>query len=202
VLSGLLVKTYTRVLLNGIPGGLITHQKELRQGDPLLHMIFILAVDILGRLINKVEREGLLQALSTRLLQHRISIYANDVVLFLHPTPNEINFVMDISQLFDEASRIIKEQYLSTTVYSLFFFICLGFVNNKLVDDKYSTTDVVLFVYGNHPSPASRGRHMIPIHELSNTDTGGTGYMLNTNLEPIENRTNTYLVPSIQKKTI
>jgi hypothetical protein len=31
---------------------------------------------------------------------------------------------------------------------------------------------------------------------------GGIGYMLNTNLEPIENKTNTYLVPSIPKTNI
>lgn len=82
-------------------------------------MIFILAMDILGRLINKVEQEGLLQA--PRLLQHRICIYANDVVLLLGPTPSEINIVMDISQLFDEAT--VLSIYNHIHIYSLHSFL-------------------------------------------------------------------------------
>jgi hypothetical protein len=49
-------------------------------------MLFILAMDVLGFLIIKAESEGLLQPLSTRVLQHRVSFYVDDVVLFLRPT--------------------------------------------------------------------------------------------------------------------
>jgi hypothetical protein len=74
----------TKVLLNGVPGKIILHKMGLRQGDPLSPMLFILVMDVLGGMISKAE-EGVLQPLSTRVLQYRIFLYADDVVLFLYP---------------------------------------------------------------------------------------------------------------------
>jgi hypothetical protein len=72
MVSGLLLSSSTKVLMNGIPGETIQHKRGLRQGDPLSPMLFILAMDVLGFLIVKAENEGLLQPLSTRNLQHRV----------------------------------------------------------------------------------------------------------------------------------
>jgi hypothetical protein len=94
------------VLVNGIPGGFIQHRRGLRQGDPLSPMLFILAMDVLGFLITKAESEGMLQPLSTRVLQHRVSFYADDVVLFLRPTAEDISITMSILQMFGEASGL------------------------------------------------------------------------------------------------
>jgi hypothetical protein len=44
-------------------------------------MLFILAMDVLGFLISKAESEELLQTLSSRALQHRVSFYVDVVVL-------------------------------------------------------------------------------------------------------------------------
>jgi hypothetical protein len=60
------------VLLNGIPGDFISHQRGMRQGDPLSPMLFILAMDVLGFFISKAENDGLLKPISTRTLQHRV----------------------------------------------------------------------------------------------------------------------------------
>jgi hypothetical protein len=89
-----------------IPGATIIHKRGLRQGDPLSPILFILAIYLLGYLISKAEDEGLLQLISTRTLQHRVSFYADDVVLFLQPTNEEIFITMDILQVFGEASRL------------------------------------------------------------------------------------------------
>jgi len=85
IISGLLSSSSTQVLLNGIPGDRIAHRRGLRQGDPLSPMLFILVMDVLGHMILKAENEGLLQPLSRRSLHHIISIYVDDVVMFLHP---------------------------------------------------------------------------------------------------------------------
>jgi hypothetical protein len=95
----------TQVLLNGIPGDVIHHRRGLRQGDPLSLMLFILAMDVLGYLITKAENEGVLRPLAPRTLQHRVS-YADDVVLFLQLVVEDINLVLDILQLFGEASSL------------------------------------------------------------------------------------------------
>jgi len=39
-------------------------------------------------------------------LQHRISLYADDVVIFLQPSANDIRLTLDILQLFGEASGL------------------------------------------------------------------------------------------------
>ena len=71
-------------------------------------MLFILVMDVLGHMITKATSEGLLLPLSTRglQLQHRISIYADDVALFLRPEAGDISSTVDILNLFGEASGL------------------------------------------------------------------------------------------------
>jgi len=96
----------TQVLLNGSPGERIHHQSGLRQGGPLSPMLFILVMDVLCHLIRKAVDERMLQPLSRRALQHRISLYADDVVLFLRPSASDIEITLDILQLFGNASGL------------------------------------------------------------------------------------------------
>jgi hypothetical protein len=66
-------------------------------------MLFILAMNVLGLLFSKAEEARLLQQLSRRKKLHRVSIYADDVALFLHPTDADISTTFDILQLFGDA---------------------------------------------------------------------------------------------------
>jgi hypothetical protein len=43
---------------------------------------------------------------ATKALQQRISLYADDVVIFLHPATEDIGVTLDILQLFEEASGL------------------------------------------------------------------------------------------------
>jgi hypothetical protein len=69
-------------------------------------MFFILVMDVLGSLISKAENDSVLKPLAPRTLKHRVSFYADDVVLFLQPVAEDINLVLDILRLFGEASGL------------------------------------------------------------------------------------------------
>ena len=69
-------------------------------------MLFILVMDVLGHMISKAENEGLLLPLCRRNLHHRISIYADDVVMFIRPEADDIVVILDILNLFGEATGL------------------------------------------------------------------------------------------------
>jgi hypothetical protein len=116
MICGLLATSSTQILLNGIPCGFIAHQKGLRQGDLLSSMLFILVMDILSLLVQRATEEGHLQPLAYRQLKHWISIYADDVVIFLKPDPADINLVLDILRLFGKASDLQTNMQKSSVV--------------------------------------------------------------------------------------
>lgn len=69
-------------------------------------MLFIIVMDTLNLLISRAAEAGLLHPLSSRSNLHRLSLYADDVVLFLRPTHAEIELILKILQLFGEASGL------------------------------------------------------------------------------------------------
>jgi len=106
MICGLLSSSSTQVLLNGIPGEGILHRRGLRQGDPLSPMLFILVIDVLNQMFTRAYEVGLLQPLSSRPIQHRISLYADDVAIFLQPNAADINLSLQLLDLFGEASGL------------------------------------------------------------------------------------------------
>jgi hypothetical protein len=105
-LSILLHTASTRVLLNGEPGPPIWHQRGLRQGDPLSPQLFVLAVDILGRLVKHAVQLQILKQLHPRRTIPHISLYADDVILFCHPLPSDIAAVKEVLHLFGRVSGL------------------------------------------------------------------------------------------------
>jgi hypothetical protein len=49
------------ILLNGVPGKVFHCRREVRQGDPLSPLLFVLATDLLQSIVNKAKTEGILQ---------------------------------------------------------------------------------------------------------------------------------------------
>jgi hypothetical protein len=59
-------------------------------------MLFILVMDTLNLMVSTASDEGLLQPLSSRSIQHRVSLYEDNVVLFLWSAAVDINLTMQI----------------------------------------------------------------------------------------------------------
>lgn len=94
IICGLLSSSSTQVLLNDIPGDSIVHKRGLQQGDPLSPMLFILIMDVPGLMFSRAEQAGLLLDLSPRAHLHHVSMYADDVALFLHPSAAHISILL------------------------------------------------------------------------------------------------------------
>ena len=106
ILCYLLSTATTQVLLNGDPSEVIHHQRGLRQGDLLSPMLFIMVMDMLNSLIGHASQEGLLQPLPVRGLQHRVSIYADDVILFIRPSVLELDLIKHLLDFFGHVSGL------------------------------------------------------------------------------------------------
>lgn len=69
-------------------------------------MLFILVMDVLGYLIKEAANDGLMVPLIESSVHNRISIYADDVVIFLHPVALDLVITMDIIRIFGEAAGL------------------------------------------------------------------------------------------------
>uniref|UniRef100_A0A0A8XQ40 Uncharacterized protein n=1 Tax=Arundo donax TaxID=35708 RepID=A0A0A8XQ40_ARUDO len=69
-------------------------------------MLFVLVMDVLNSLISKASDLGLFKALSNRGPSHRLSLYADDVVLFIQPTSQEMELARAILEKFGDASGL------------------------------------------------------------------------------------------------
>lgn len=102
----LLTTTSSRFLLNGSPGAAILHRRGLRQGDPLLPLLFILAIDPMHRLIAKAVQDGILAPLPGRDVRLRVSLFADDAVIFANPDRAEVGSLLEILKLFGDTSGL------------------------------------------------------------------------------------------------
>jgi hypothetical protein len=93
--------------VNGEPGDLICHQRGLRQGDPLSPMLFSIVMDVLNSLISKASERGLLQPIFIRGNGQQVSLYIDDVVMFLQPHRDELSLVKEILKIFGVASGLV-----------------------------------------------------------------------------------------------
>lgn len=108
-------KTFSSsVMLNGCPGDRIRHRRGLRQGDPLSPYLFVLAIDVLNNIFHWAIEQGLLSKLNGRNASLRISMYADDAVIFTNPKQEDISCIMDILQAFGDATGLRINMQKST----------------------------------------------------------------------------------------
>ena len=90
-MSLLLSTASTRVLVNGRPRRRISHARGLRQGDPLSPMLFVLVMEVLNSLIREADRRAALSPLSGRVVVHRTSLYADDLIILTVPKVEDLH---------------------------------------------------------------------------------------------------------------
>jgi retron-type reverse transcriptase len=83
----------TRVLVNGYAGDAFQHRRGLRQGDPISPLLFVIAMDVLAAMFRAAEQAGILSRFGLSGIKHRVSLYADDVVVFAKPDRVELEAV-------------------------------------------------------------------------------------------------------------
>ncbi|KAM0839424.1 hypothetical protein ACQ4PT_060322 [Festuca glaucescens] len=102
----LLLTATTKITVNGELTANIMHRRGLRQGDPLSPLLFVIATDILAEIFAMADRVGALTMNTLLNPKNRISLYADDVVIFTNLELAELNSVKLLLQSFGEASGL------------------------------------------------------------------------------------------------
>ena len=84
-ITAILATASTKILLNGAPGRRVCYARGLRQGD---------------RMLQWLDDEGLLAQLGIAGRVQRVSLYADDLVLFVSPTKEDLTVLSTALQLF------------------------------------------------------------------------------------------------------
>ena len=100
--------------MNGVSGHHFAHRRGLRQGNPLSPFLFILAIEPLHHLLAKAVEQKFLQQIPGRELKLRVSLYADDAVVFTNPTRQEVDSLLGILRQFRRATGLCINTEKST----------------------------------------------------------------------------------------
>ncbi|KAM0824886.1 hypothetical protein ACQ4PT_069905 [Festuca glaucescens] len=104
----------TCVMVNGCGGGAFRHGRGLRQGDPISPLLFVIAMDVLSAMLRVADRAGVLSDLTPLGLKSRVSLYADDVVIFAKATVSDLQAVWSVLDCFGAASGLKANPAKST----------------------------------------------------------------------------------------
>jgi hypothetical protein len=96
----------SRPIINGATERHIVQRRGLRQGDSLSPFLFVLAMEPLHRLLDLATEAGILPKMRGKKCTFRVSLYANDVALFINPTAANIAGIQQILQAFGAATGL------------------------------------------------------------------------------------------------
>ncbi|KAM0913367.1 hypothetical protein ACQ4PT_012221 [Festuca glaucescens] len=102
----LLRSASTSVLVNGFAGDAFRHGRGLRQGDPISPLLFVIAMDVLLAMFAAVEGAGVISNLADVGLRHRVSLFADDMVIFAKPDAHELAAIWEVLACFGAASGL------------------------------------------------------------------------------------------------
>lgn len=105
-IEGLLCTASSKIILNGQQGPAIKHMRGVHHWDSLSPMLFIIAMDVLHRLFTNAASDGVLCKMRPAEIKFQCSLYADDVILFIHPSVEEAMAVKEILEIFGDASGL------------------------------------------------------------------------------------------------
>lgn len=105
-ISILLSSATMKVIVNGVPGKSFVHVCGMRQGDLILPLLFIIAMDVLTSILIKAAEENVVSSFQGIKTMQRLSIYMDDVALFIRPSETDLSFVRCALQACGEASGL------------------------------------------------------------------------------------------------
>jgi hypothetical protein len=70
-------------------------------------MLFVIVMEVLNSLIAEADRRRIFSRLPGTVIQHRASLYANDLVVFLAPTTRDLRCLRTILDYFAGASGLV-----------------------------------------------------------------------------------------------
>jgi hypothetical protein len=150
-LSALLSTGSIRILLNGIPGRCICHARGLWQGDPLSPFLFVIAMEALNVLFRLVDSWGILLSLRAWAIRYRLSLYADDLVIFVIPAEQDLRCIQAILQVFGQASglcsNISKSQFTPIQSTEELIQMVQLHLSCQLIHFPFRYLGVPLFVY-------------------------------------------------------
>lgn len=71
-----------------------------------LALLFIIAIDPLHRLLEQATTEGILKPLPGSLARLRVSLYADDAIVFANPKRQEIDTLLELLRLFGDSTGL------------------------------------------------------------------------------------------------
>ena len=104
--AALLSTSSSCILLNGVPTAPIKHGRGVRQGDPLSPLLFVIAIDLLQKILDLAMEEGHLVKFKGKQVVMRTSIYADDTAIFVKPYKKDVTALADILTKFGEVSGL------------------------------------------------------------------------------------------------
>jgi hypothetical protein len=75
-------------------------------GDPLSPMLFVLVMECFSALIKLAEARGLFSPLRPSSIRQRVSLYADDVVVFISHVASDLTLIIEILALFYRATGL------------------------------------------------------------------------------------------------
>lgn len=63
-------------------------------------------MEILARLFAIAREQGIIRNIGAPAIKHHCNLYADDVILFMHPAPWEVVAVKELLKVFGEASGL------------------------------------------------------------------------------------------------